>query len=56
MDAHYNCYVNMQYNKQNTAAISSRMVKTVEEEEAEKALKNKIKVTLLQHRQEVTSP
>ena len=47
LDAHYNCYVNMQYYKQNAAAISSRMVKTVEEEEAEKALKK--------HHQELTS-
>ena len=39
MDAHYNCYVNSQYYKQNAAAISSRMVKTIEEEEAEKSLK-----------------
>lgn len=36
LDAHYNCYVNSQYHKQNAAAISSRMVKTVEEEEADK--------------------
>ena len=39
LDAHYNCYVNMQYYKQNATAISSMMVKTIEEEEAEKALK-----------------
>ena len=39
LDAHYNCYVNSQYYKQNAAAISSRMVKTIEEEEAEKSLK-----------------
>ena len=39
MDAHYNCYVNSQYYKQNAVAISSRMVKTIEEEEAEKSLK-----------------
>ena len=39
LDAHYNCYVNMQYYKQIAAAISSMMVKTIEEEEAEKALK-----------------
>ena len=39
MDAHYNCYVNTQYYKQNAVAISSRMVKTIEEEEAEEALK-----------------
>ena len=39
MDAHYNCYVNTQYYKQNAAAISSMMVKTIEEEEVEKALK-----------------
>ena len=37
LDAHYNCYVNSQYYKQNAAAISSRMVKTIEEEEAEKS-------------------
>ena len=37
LDAHYNCYVNTQYYKQNAAAISSRMVKTIEEEEAEKS-------------------
>ena len=58
MDAHYNCYVNMQYYKQNAAAISSMMVKTIEEEEAEKALKKqiKVKVKLLQHRQQMSSP
>ena len=39
LDAHYNCYVNSQYYKQNAAAISSRMIKTIEEEEAEKSLK-----------------
>ena len=39
LDAHYNCYVKSQYYKQNAAAISSRMVKTIEEEEAEKSLK-----------------
>ena len=39
LDTHYNCYVNMQYYKQNAAAISSMMVKPIEEEEAEKALK-----------------
>ena len=39
LDAHYNCYVNMQYYKQNAVAISSRMLKTIGEEEAEKALK-----------------
>ena len=39
LDAHYNCYVKMQYYKQNAAAISLMMVKTIEEEEAEKALK-----------------
>ena len=43
LDAYYNCYINTQYYKQNTAAISSRMVKTVEEEEAEKALKKPLK-------------
>ena len=39
LDAHYNCYVNTQYYKQNAVAISSRMVKTIEEGEVEKALK-----------------
>ena len=39
LDAHYNSYVNTQYYKQNTVAISSRMVKAIEEEEVEKALK-----------------
>ena len=39
LDAHYNCYVNTQYYKQNAAAVSSMMVKTIEKEEAEKALK-----------------
>ena len=39
LDAHYNCYVNSEYYKQNATAISSRMVKTTEEEEAEKSLK-----------------
>ena len=39
LDAHYNCYVNTQYYKQNATAISSMMVKTIEEEAAEKALK-----------------
>ena len=39
LNAYYNCYVNMQYYKQNAVAISSRMVKTKEEEEAEKPLK-----------------
>ena len=43
LDAHYNWYVNMQYYKQNAAAISSRMVKTIEEEEAEKALQKQNK-------------
>ena len=43
MDAHYNCYVNTQYYKQNAATISSRMVKTIEEEEAEKAMKKQNK-------------
>ena len=59
MDAHYNCYFNMQYYKQNATAISSMMVKTIEEEEAEKALKKKqikVKVKLLQHRQQMSSP
>ena len=32
LDAHYNCYVNSQYYKQNAVAISSRMVKTIEKE------------------------
>ena len=32
-------YVNTQYYKQNAAAISSMLVKTIEKEEAEKALK-----------------
>ena len=40
LDAHYNCYVNSQYHKQNAAAISSRMVRTIEEEAA-KALTSK---------------
>ena len=40
LDAHYN-YVNMQYYKQNATAISSMTVKTIEEEEVEKALKKK---------------
>ena len=39
LDAHYNCYVHMQYYKQNATAISSLIVNTIEEEEAEKALK-----------------
>ena len=39
MDAHYHCYVNVQYYKQNVVAISSRMVKIIEKEKAEKALK-----------------
>ena len=56
LDAHYNCYVNSQYFKQNAAAISSRMVKTIEEEEAEKSLKNQIKVTVLQNHQQLSSP
>ena len=38
LDAHYNCYVNSQYYKQNAVTISSRMVKTIEEEDAEKSL------------------
>ena len=29
LDAHYNCYVNSQYYKQNAVATSSRMVKTI---------------------------
>ena len=57
LDAHYNCYVNTQYYKQNAAAISSMMVKTIEEEEMEKALKKtKVKVKLLQHHQQMSSP
>ena len=58
LDAHYNCYVNTQYYKQNASAISSMMVKTIEEEEAEKALKKqkKVKVKLIQHRQQMSSP
>ena len=36
---HIITYVNTQYYKQNASAISSMMVKTIEEEEAEKALK-----------------
>ena len=56
LDAHYNCYVNSQYYKQNAPAISSRMVKTTEEEEAEKYLKNQIKVTLLQNHQQLSTP
>ena len=58
LDAHYNCYINSQYHKQNAAAISSRMVTAVtsrnvsattkpQKEEAEKASKYKIMVTLL---------
>ena len=39
LDAHYNCYVSTQYYKQNAVAISSRIVKTIEEEEVEKANK-----------------
>ena len=39
LDAHYNCYVNMQYYKQNATAISSMKVKTIEEEGVEEALK-----------------
>ena len=39
LDAHYNCYVNTQYYKQNATAISSMMVETIEEEKAEEALK-----------------
>ena len=47
----------MQYYKQNATAISSMMVKTIEEEEAEKALKKtKVKVKLLQHHQQMSSP
>ena len=58
LDAHYNCYVNTQYYKQNASVISSMMVKTIEEEEVEKALKKqkKVKVKLIQHRQQMSSP
>ena len=59
LDAHYNCYVNTQYYKQNATVISSMMVKTIEEEEAEKVLKKKqikVKVKLLQHHQQMSSP
>ena len=58
LDAHYNCYIYTQYYKQNAAAISSMMVKTIEEKEVEKALKKKIKVKvkLIQHRQQMSSP
>ena len=62
LDAHYNCYVNMQYYKQNAAAISSMMVKTIEKEEVEKALKktNKVKgktaATLSTNVQSITEP
>ena len=62
LDAHYNCYVNTQYYKQNAAAISSMMVKTIEEEEAEKALKKtnkgkgKTDTTLSTNVQSITEP
>ena len=59
LDAHYNCNVNTQYCKQKASAISSMMVKTIEEEEAEKALKKKqkkVKVKLIQHCQQMSSP
>ena len=62
LDAHYNCYVNMQYYKQNAAAISLMMVKTIEEEEAEKALKKtnkgkgKTAATLSINVQSITEP
>ena len=58
LDANYNCYVNTQYYKQNASAISSMMVKTIEQEEAEKALKKhkKVEVKLIQHRQQMSSP
>ena len=39
LDAHYNCYVNTQYYKQNATDISSMMLKAIEEEEVEKVLK-----------------
>ena len=62
MDAHYNCYVNTQYYKQNASAISSMMVKTIEEEEVEKALKKtkkgkgKTDTTLSTNVQSITEP
>ena len=62
LDAHYNCYVNMQYYKQNAAAISSMVVKTIEEEEAEKTLKKtnkgkgKTATTLSTNVQSITEP
>ena len=62
LDAHYNCYVNTQYYKQNASAISSMMVKTIEEEEAEKALtktkkgKGKTDTTSSTNVQSITEP
>ena len=62
LDAHYNCYVNTQYYKQNASAISSMMVKTIDEEEVEKALKKTKKVkgktdtTLSTNVQSITEP
>ena len=61
LDAHYNCYVNTQYYKQNASAISSMMVKTIEEE-VEKALKKtkkgkgKTDTTLSTNVQSITEP
>ena len=43
LNVHYNCYINTKYYKQNIAAISSRMVKTIEKEETEKAMKKQNK-------------
>ena len=60
LDAHYNCYVNMQYYKQNAAAISSMMVKTIEE--VEKSLektnkgKGKTAATSSTNVQSITEP
>ena len=56
LDAHYNCYVNTRYYKQNAVAISSRMVKTIEEEEVEKALKKPNKGNTVQHPQKLSCP
>ena len=62
LDPHYNCYVNMQYYEQNATAISSMMVKTIEEEEVEKALKKtnkgkgKTPTTLSTNVQSITEP
>ena len=60
--AHCNCYVNTQYYKQNASAISSMMVRTIEEEEAKKALKKtnkgkgKTNTTLSTNVQSITEP